>query len=106
MSKAAINQFTRCAALDLAPLGIRVNAINPSAILTPIFGTVGLSSEESAFIVESIRKNYPVGRIGEVSDTSRAIEYLANDSASFSTGVLLPVDGGALLARTALQPDK
>lgn len=106
MSKAAINQFTKCVALDLAPLGIRANAINPSAIRTPIFETVGLSSQEIDLILESIKANYPVGRVGEVSDTSAAIAFLASDSASFLTGILLPVDGGALLAHSALQPNK
>jgi len=103
ISKAAINQFTKCVALDLAPLGIRANAINPSAIRTPIFGTVGLSSQQIECVLETIKNMYPVGRVGEVSDTSAAIAYLASDSASFLTGVLLPVDGGALLAKSALQ---
>lgn len=106
MSKAAINQFTKCIALDLAPKGIRANAINPSAIRTPIFETVGLSPQEIENILESIRANYPVGRVGDVSDTSSAIAYLASDSASFLTGILLPVDGGALLARCPLQTNK
>lgn len=106
MSKAAINQFTKCIALDLAPKGIRANAISPSAIRTPIFETVGLTAEEIEKILESIRTNYPVGRVGDVSDTSTAIAYLASDSASFLTGVILPVDGGALLARCPLQKNK
>lgn len=106
MSKAAINAFTKCIALDLASKGIRANAINPSAIRTPIFETVGLSSKEIENILASIKANYPVGRVGEVSDTSSAIAFLASDSASFLTGVSLPVDGGALLGGHSLQRDK
>lgn len=106
MSKAAINAFTKSVALDLAPLGIRANAINPAAIRTPIFETVGLSPQQIENILETIRTSYLVGRVGETSDTSAAIAYLASDSASFITGVLLPVDGGALLAKSALQSNK
>lgn len=106
MSKAAITQFTKCIALDLAPLGIRANAINPSLIKTPLLDTVGFSAEDIENLLESVKANYPVGRAGEVSDTSAAIAYLASDSASFITGVSLPVDGGALLAKSALQTNK
>ncbi|KAJ6635686.1 putative oxidoreductase [Pseudolycoriella hygida] len=106
MSKAAINQFTKCTALDLAPFGIRVNSVNPSAIRTPIFEKVGLTAEQVDNFFEKIKSNYPVGRVGEVSDTSAGIAYLASDSASFLTGVLLPVDGGALLGGCTLNSNK
>lgn len=94
MSKAAIDQFTKCCALDLGPKGIRVNAINPAIIKTPGFMRDKMTPED----VDRIFKDkYPVGRVGEVSDTSRAIAHLANDSASFLTGLLMPVDGGFLI---------
>lgn len=93
MSKAALDQFTKCCALDLAPKRIRVNAINPGLILTAIHG----SSEVVQRRTEFCKENYPIGRIGEVSDTSTAIAFLASDqTASFLTGILLPVDGGFL----------
>jgi len=95
MSKAALDQFTKCVALDLAPKGIRVNSINPAAIRTPIFGKIGWTSSQ----VEEFAATHPIGRIGEVSDTSDAIAYVASDSASFITGILLPVDGGWLAAK-------
>lgn len=98
ISKSAISMFTKCAALDLAPKGIRVNAINPVAIRTPIFDNVGYVAGDSNAFFDSFKNIYPVGRVGEVSDTSYAIEFLVCDSASFFTGVLLPVDGGALTA--------
>lgn len=99
ISKAAVNQLTKSAALDLASKGIRVNAINPVNIRTPIFETgAGLSEDEAEKFLDSFKNIYPVGRVGEVSDTSYAIEFLTNDSASFYTGLLLPVDGGALTA--------
>lgn len=99
MSKAALNQFTKCSALDLAPKGIRVNAINPSHIRTNVFESLGFSKERFEAGIKATGKKYPVGRAGEVTDTSAAIIFLAdNDKASFLTGVLLTVDGGALIA--------
>lgn len=97
-SKAALDQFTKCIALELAPKKIRVNAINPAAIRTPIYRTLGISGSEEQEMFDTYESRYPIGRIGEVSDTSAAIEYLTGDSASFITGVCFPVDGGALAA--------
>lgn len=95
MSKAALNQFTKCSALDLAPKGIRVNAINPGHIRTNFFEPIGITAEHYDRALDEQKSIYPIGRIGDVSDTSSAIAYLAdNNSASFLTGVLLPVDGG------------
>lgn len=99
ISKAAVNQLTKSAALDLASKGIRVNAINPVAIRTPIFETsLMIKPGESDEFFNSFKNIYPLGRVGEVTDTSAAIEYLIGDTASFITGLLLPVDGGALTA--------
>ncbi|XP_055312296.1 uncharacterized oxidoreductase TM_0325-like [Sitodiplosis mosellana] len=98
VSKAALDQLTKCSALNLAPKGIRVNAINPAAIRTPLYKALGIDSKAEQELFDSYKSHYPMGRIGEVSDTSSAIAYLTGDSASFLTGVLLPVDGGALTA--------
>ncbi|XP_031638406.1 uncharacterized protein LOC116350670 [Contarinia nasturtii] len=98
ISKAAVNQLTKSAALDLAQKGVRVNAICPALIRTPIFETgENMSSQDAEEFFESCKKLYPVGRIGECSDTSAAIEFLIGDSASFITGSLFLVDGGGLL---------
>lgn len=99
MSKSSIDMFTRCCALDLASKNIRVNAINPSVIRgTTIFQTLGISTELAEKHFELMKQKYPVGRVGEVSDTSAAIAYLASDLASFITGTLLPVDGGSMIS--------
>lgn len=99
LSKAALNQFTKCSALDLAPKGIRVNSINPAKVRTQLFESYGSNLIEYEQRLKDSRNRYPLGRVGDVSDTSAAIAYLAdNDSASFITGVLLPVDGGAIIA--------
>lgn len=98
ISKAALDQFTKCISLELAPKGIRVNAINPAAIRTPLYRKLGIDINEEQQLYDLYKSRYPLGRIGEVSDTSAAIEYLTGDSASFITGALFPVDGGALAA--------
>lgn len=98
MSKAALDHFTKCSALDLAPKGIRVNSVNPAAIRTPILQAAGIALETSDKMMEEFVTQYPVGRIGEVSDTSAAIAFLAdNKAASFITGTLFAVDGGSML---------
>lgn len=98
VSKAALDQFTKCCALDLAAKGIRVNSVNPGAIRTSLTETLGMSKEESNKFYERYKTRYPVGRVGEVEDTSIAIAYLASEKASFLTGILLPVDGGSMVA--------
>lgn len=99
-SKAALCQFTKCSALDLAAKGIRVNAISPGVIQTPIFGKDLIPPEKIERFLSNFKNKYiPLGRLGEVADTSAAIAFLAdNDAASFITGVLLPVDGGSMAA--------
>lgn len=98
MSKAALDQFTKCISLELASKGIRVNSINPGDIETSILQTSGLivTSEELEKYKNDSKIFYPVGRIGQVEDTSNAIEFLAKNASSFITGVLLPVDGGIM----------
>lgn len=98
MSKAALDQFTQCAANEFGRKGIRVNSVNPGLVDTPIFETVGMSREEKAKFIEESGKKYPVGRIGYSSDVSRAVAFLASDRAEFITACLLVVDGGAISA--------
>lgn len=98
MSKAAIDQFTRCLALELGPLGVRVNAVNPAVIVTDIFNRAGMGEQAIQDLFEHCKKNYPLRRPGTVKDTAEAIGFLADDQrASFLTGVTLPVDSAKSL---------
>lgn len=94
MSKSAIDQFTRCTALELAPKGIRVNSINPGVIVTDLHKRGGMDDEEYAAFLLHCRDTHALGRPGTVEETAKAIAFLASDMASFITGVQLPVDGG------------
>lgn len=99
MSKAALDHFTRNAAIELAPKGIRVNAVNPGAVDTPIFTSIGMDEEGRRQFLENCKTSYPVGRAGIVDDVSNAIAFLAQDASNFITGHLLTVDGGKHLVK-------
>lgn len=94
ISKAGVNHLTKCAAVALGSKGIRVNAIEPAIIRTPIFDTLGINESNSDAFFAEHQKYYLTGRVGNVSDTSSAIIFLAKHP--FMTGILLPVDGGFL----------
>jgi len=92
-TKAAVESLTRSWALELAPLGIRVNAVAPGPVKTPIFGKAGLPPEAIAAMTDQIPKFLPLGRIGDTSDIARWVVALA-DSSVWVTGQVLSVDGG------------
>ncbi|XP_039308817.1 3-oxoacyl-[acyl-carrier-protein] reductase FabG isoform X1 [Solenopsis invicta] len=94
MSKAALDQFTRCVALELGTHQVRVNAVNPGDVITNITRHTGKSQEEIENYYEHSKKSYALGRIGDVSEVAKAIAFLASDDASYITGATLPVDGG------------
>lgn len=94
VSKSALDQFTRCTALELADRGVRVNSINPGVIVTNIHKRGGMSEAEYAEFLERCKNTHALGRAGTVEETAKAIAFLASDMASFITGVQLPVDGG------------
>lgn len=98
MSKAALDQFTKCASNEFGRKGIRVNSVNPGLVETPIFESTGMTKTEIENLIEDYSKRYPVGRIGRVSDISRCIAFLASERSEFITGTLLRVDGGAVTA--------
>lgn len=94
ISKAGLNHFTKCAAMDLASKGIRVNAVNPGILRTQLWSAVGVNDSVSDAFFDEMSNKMLVGRVGEVSDISSAIAYLASES--FINGTLLSVDGGLL----------
>ncbi|XP_078665820.1 putative oxidoreductase TM_0325 [Branchiostoma floridae x Branchiostoma belcheri] len=94
ISKSAVDQFTRCVALELAPKQIRVNSVNPGVIRTDIFQNSGMTEEECAKFYEHHKTTHALGRVGEVPEVAKTIAFLASPDASFITGAQVPVDGG------------
>lgn len=94
MSKSAVDQFTRCIALELAPKQVRVNSVNPGVTVTELQKRGGLDEEAYAKFLERTKETHALGRAGQPEEVARAIAFLASDDASFITGASLPVDGG------------
>jgi len=91
-SKAALDALTRAMALELGPHGIRVNAVNPTVIMTEM-AKVGWSDPAKA---NEMLAKIPLRRFGEVSEVVNAVVFLLSDRSSMITGVELPIDGGFL----------
>jgi NAD(P)-dependent dehydrogenase (short-subunit alcohol dehydrogenase family) len=89
-AKHAVLGLTRTACLELGMFGIRVNALCPGVIDTPMASALGMPPE----IMESIGKAHALGRIGKPIEVARAVLFLASDDASFVSGAALTVDGG------------
>lgn len=93
-SKAALDQFTRCVALELAGKGVRVNAVNPGVIETGIHLRSGVSEEDYAAYLVKCKDTHALGRTGTTQEVANTIIFLASDAASNITGSTIPVDGG------------
>ena len=94
-SKAAVNQFTRALAVEYAAKGIRVNAIMPGMMDTPlVYKQIASSSDDLSALIAARNASVPMKRMGDAWDVAKASLFLASDDAAYITGVCLPVDGG------------
>jgi NAD(P)-dependent dehydrogenase (short-subunit alcohol dehydrogenase family) len=94
VSKAAVDQLTRCAALELAPRGVRVNAVNPGVVVSNLHRRGGMTEENyQAFLTRS-RETHPLGRPGEPEEIADLIFFLASDASHWITGETISIDGG------------
>ena len=94
-AKAAVENFTRCWALELVKDGVRVNCISPGAIETNIWNVTDLSEEEAKKHKESMEKVIPMGRFGTPEEVANVALFLVSNEASYVTGSIYAVDGGA-----------
>jgi len=94
VSKAAIDQLTRCSALELAPKGVRVNAVNPGVVVTSLHKRGGMPEENYQDFLEHSKTTHPIGRVGEPSEVAELIYYLASEKAAWITGATYEIDGG------------
>ena len=94
VSKAALDQLTRCAALEMAAKGVRVNAVNPGVVITEIHKRGGMSEEDYAAFLERSKQTHPLGRVGQPSEIAELVLFLASERASWITGATYSIDGG------------
>jgi len=112
-AKAALLNLARCAAMDLAPYGIRVNTITPCAMEHQLWTHMKAEIEDEKFVLRKDRPHYsrddflksiPLGRFPRASDLAWAAVFLASDESSFLTGIDIPVDGGLRFKYPAWRP--
>lgn len=96
-TKAGLLAITKTLALELAPKGIRVNALSPGPIATPIYGKLGMTQEQVSGFAESMNKRIPLNRFGRPEEMATVALFLSSDDASYVTGEEIRADGGVLL---------
>jgi NAD(P)-dependent dehydrogenase (short-subunit alcohol dehydrogenase family) len=94
VSKSAIDQLTRCAALELAPRGVRVNAVNPGVVVSNLHRRGGMGEEQYAAFLQRSKETHPLGRAGEPGEIADLIYFLASGQAGWITGETISIDGG------------
>lgn len=97
VSKAGLDHLTRCAALELASKGIRVNAVNPGVVVTGLHRSGGMNDEAYSAFLEHSKTTHPLGRVGQANEVADLICFLASDRAGWITGATVSIDGGRAL---------
>lgn len=93
-TKAALISLARTLSGELIPRGIRVNAVSPGPIATPLYGKLGLSQKDLDSVSAGLKTQVPVHRFGEPSEVAKAVVYFASDESAFTVGSELIIDGG------------
>jgi NAD(P)-dependent dehydrogenase (short-subunit alcohol dehydrogenase family) len=93
-SKAALDQLTRCAAIEWAPHGVRVNAVNPGVTVTNLHRRSGMLEDTYAAFLARAKETHPLGRPGQPDEIAALILFLASTQAGWVTGETIAIDGG------------
>ncbi len=94
VSKAGLDHLTRCAALEMAPHGVRVNGVNPGVTVTNLHTRGGMDEQQYAAFLQRSKETHPLGRPGQPEEVADLIVFLASDRAGWMTGETIPIDGG------------
>ncbi len=94
VSKAAVEQLTHCAALEVAGKGVRVNAVNPGVVVTNLHRAGGMDEEAYTAFLEHSKSTHPLGRVGQPEEVAELIYFLASPRAGWITGSSHLIDGG------------
>lgn len=101
VSKAAVDQMTRCLSLELGPRGVRVNAVNPGVVVTNLHRAGGMDEDAYQTFLERGDETHPLGRVGQPEEVAELILFLASSKAAWITGTTMSIDGGR--AQTSLR---
>ena len=93
VSKAGLDMLTRCCAAELAPKGVRVNAVNPGVVVTELHDQAAAVQDYESFL-ERGKETHPLGRVGQPDEVAAMCAYLCSDEAGWVTGGIFPIDGG------------
>jgi NAD(P)-dependent dehydrogenase (short-subunit alcohol dehydrogenase family) len=97
VSKAGVRMFTQCLALELAPHGVRVNAVDPGVVVTELHTVTNAVPDYPGFLERS-KITHPLGRVGRVDEVADLVLYLLSDATGWITGASVAIDGGRALA--------
>lgn len=98
MAKAGLHSLTQHLAMELAELGIRVNAVSPAVVVTPIYGSF-IEKDKIEESLQGFNGFHPIGRVGTAEDIAKTIMFLLSDDTSWVTGSVWNIDGGVMAGR-------